>query len=51
MPRRIADFPDAYTEWNTIASIGSIITMTSTIFFVYVIFATFASNERVGFST
>jgi cytochrome c oxidase subunit 1 len=51
MPRRIPDFPDAYTQWNTIASIGSMITMISTIFFAYVIFVTFVSNDRVGYST
>jgi heme/copper-type cytochrome/quinol oxidase subunit 1 len=51
MPRRIPDFPDSYTQWNTIASVGSIITMISTIFFAYVIFATFTSNSRVGYNT
>jgi heme/copper-type cytochrome/quinol oxidase subunit 1 len=50
MPRRIPDFPDSYTQWNTIASVGSIITMTSTIFFVYVIYATFTANDRVGYN-
>jgi heme/copper-type cytochrome/quinol oxidase subunit 1 len=50
MPRRIADFPDCYSQWNTIASIGSIITMTSTVFFVYLIFITLTSNSRVGFN-
>jgi heme/copper-type cytochrome/quinol oxidase subunit 1 len=50
MPRRIPDFPDAYSQWNTIASIGSVITMVSTIFFVYVIFATLTANDRVGYN-
>ena len=49
MPRRIPDFPDSYTQWNTIASVGSIITMVSTVFFAYVIFNTFTSNNRVGY--
>jgi cytochrome c oxidase subunit 1 len=51
MPRRIPDFPDAYNQWNGIASVGSIITMVSTVFFLYVIFATFTENKRVGYST
>jgi len=51
MPRRIADFPDSYAQWNTIASIGSIITMFSTVLFVYIIYATFISNDRVKCST
>jgi heme/copper-type cytochrome/quinol oxidase subunit 1 len=50
MPRRIPDFPDAFSQWNTIASIGSIITMMSTVFFVYVIFDTLTSNNRVGYN-
>jgi cytochrome c oxidase subunit 1 len=51
MPRRICDFPDAYTQWNTIASVGSIITLVSTSFFIYIIYATFTANDRVGYST
>jgi heme/copper-type cytochrome/quinol oxidase subunit 1 len=48
MPRRIPDFPAAYTQLNTIASIGSVITMVSTTFFMYIIFATLTANDRVG---
>jgi cytochrome c oxidase subunit 1 len=29
MPRRIPDFPDAYNQWNSIATLGSFITMAS----------------------
>jgi heme/copper-type cytochrome/quinol oxidase subunit 1 len=50
MPRRIPDFPDAYNAWNNIASIGSFITMASTIFFGYVVFATLTNNTRVGYN-
>jgi cytochrome c oxidase subunit 1 len=50
MPRRIPDYPDAYNSWNTIASLGSFITMASTAFFVYIIFDTFTSNTRVGYN-
>jgi cytochrome c oxidase subunit 1 len=50
MPRRIPDFPDAYTQWNSIATIGSFITMVSTLFFVYVIYNTFTSNLRIGYN-
>jgi cytochrome c oxidase subunit 1 len=34
MPRRIMDYPDAYSDWNSISSIGSYITGMSTVFFV-----------------
>jgi cytochrome c oxidase subunit 1 len=50
MPRRIPDYPDSYNSWNTIASLGSFITMASTAFFAYVIFDTFTSNERIGYN-
>jgi cytochrome c oxidase subunit 1 len=50
MPRRIPDFPDAFHEWNTIASFGSFITLVSTVFFAYVVYVTFTANERVGYN-
>jgi heme/copper-type cytochrome/quinol oxidase subunit 1 len=51
MPRRIPDFPDAYNEWNNVASLGSFITLISTVFFVYVVYSTFVANNRVNQST
>jgi cytochrome c oxidase subunit 1 len=50
MPRRIPDFPDSYSQWNNIATFGSIITTVSTLFFVYVIYVAFVSNNRVGYN-
>ena len=50
MPRRIPDFPDAFHEWNTIASFGSFITLVSTLFFAYIVYVTFTANERVGYN-
>jgi cytochrome c oxidase subunit 1 len=48
MPRRIPDYPDSYSQWNTIASYGSFITFASTAFFLYVIYDLLISNKRVG---
>jgi len=50
MPRRIPDYPDAFTAWNTVASLGSFITLASTGFFAYVVYVTVTSNTRVGFN-
>jgi cytochrome c oxidase subunit I len=50
MPRRIPDFPDSYNAWNNIASLGSCITMVSSAFFVYVVYVTLTSNQRVSFN-
>jgi len=51
MPRRIPDFPDAFGFWNSISSVGSIITLLSTLFFFYVIYSTLTSNLRSSFNS
>ena len=38
MPRRIADYPDAFEGWNYISSIGSIISVVATAVFLYIIY-------------
>jgi heme/copper-type cytochrome/quinol oxidase subunit 1 len=45
MPRRIPDYPDAFEFWNTIASLGSSISLSSTIWFFYVVFAMFYNQH------
>jgi len=47
MPRRIPDYPDAFKHWNYIASVGAVITLTSTFFFVFIVFYTFARGKKV----
>jgi heme/copper-type cytochrome/quinol oxidase subunit 1 len=47
MPRRIPDFPDAYAEWNAIASYGSWLSFFGFLFFFYVVYDTFTGNRRV----
>jgi len=38
IPRRIADYPDAYEGWNYVSSVGSIISVAATALFLYVIY-------------
>lgn len=38
MPRRIPDYPDAFIGWNYIASLGSIISLVSTVLFLYIVY-------------
>jgi cytochrome c oxidase subunit 1 len=37
MPRRIPDFPDEFSGWNSIASFGSMISVWSVLLFIYIV--------------
>jgi len=41
MPRRIPSYPDAFSFWNFVASIGSYVSIISTLFFFYVVYLVF----------
>ncbi len=45
MPRRIPDYPDAFAGWNMVSSVGAGITAVGTVFFLLVIWRTFASKS------
>jgi len=47
MPRRVPDYPDAFAEWNAVASFGSTISTCSVLLFFYILYVTFTSGERV----
>ena len=47
MPRRIPDYPDAFSGWNAVSSFGSLVSVIATILFGYIIYDTFA-NDRIS---
>jgi cytochrome c oxidase subunit 1 len=47
MPRRIPDYPDAFSGWNAVSSFGSLVSVMATLLFGYIIYDIFA-NETVS---
>lgn len=47
MPRRIPDYPDAYTYWNAVASVGSFVSLVGLLVFFAVIYHVFDSEAYV----
>ena len=45
MPRRIPDYPDAFSGWNSISSLGSLISVIGTILFGYIIYDLFTNDN------
>nr|YP_010555014.1 cytochrome c oxidase subunit I [Ooencyrtus plautus]UYP50994.1 cytochrome c oxidase subunit I [Ooencyrtus plautus] len=49
MPRRYSDYPDSYLCWNLISSIGSFMSIFSTLFFFFIIWESISSYRIVLF--
>jgi cytochrome c oxidase subunit 1 len=47
MPRRIPDYPDAYSIWNAVSSFGSLLSVVATLIFGYIVYDLFANGKEV----
>lgn len=48
MPRRVPDFPDAYSGWNAVSSLGSYVSFFSAILFFYVVYVTLVHGKKIS---
>jgi cytochrome c oxidase subunit 1 len=48
MPRRISDYPDAFYGWNLVSSIGSIISVVATWYFLNIVYKQLTEGKAVS---
>jgi len=48
MPRRIPDYPDAFSVWNAVSSFGSLISVIATILFGYIVYDLYTEGKEVS---
>ena len=48
MPRRIPDYPDAFTGWNQVSTVGAVLSAFSALFFLYVVAQAFFKGKKAA---
>ena len=46
MPRRYSDYPDSFSAWNKISSIGAIISIVSVVWFLFLVYYSYVEERR-----
>lgn len=46
MPRRVADYPDAFKGWNYVSSMGAYLSFAAALFFIFVMFYTLRYGKK-----
>jgi cytochrome c oxidase subunit 1 len=47
IPRRYSDYPDTFSIWNVVASIGSLVSVVSVIIFVFIMWESFVRHRAI----
>nr|YP_010481474.1 cytochrome c oxidase subunit I [Drawida ghilarovi]UIX22926.1 cytochrome c oxidase subunit I [Drawida ghilarovi]UIX22939.1 cytochrome c oxidase subunit I [Drawida ghilarovi] len=47
MPRRYSDYPDALIKWNIVSSIGSVMSFVALLFFIFILWESFAVQRGI----
>nr|YP_010507444.1 cytochrome c oxidase subunit I [Dracogyra subfuscus]UXG19115.1 cytochrome c oxidase subunit I [Dracogyra subfuscus] len=50
LPRRYSDYPDSYTTWNVVSSVGSMISFVGVLYFMFILWEAFISQRSMIWS-